>query len=341
MSSVALRSAAWVAACCLTWSLSASAQPVAVSDAARQHFEAGVHFMQDPDGARYEEAYREFKAAYGESPSWKILGNLGIAAMKLERDGEAIDAFKKYLEQGQRELDRSEREQFQRDVAALETSVVWVTFRSVPEGATLTDQRLAVSGASITNRYAPLAGELRVGLRSGQHRITARLAGHEDAVWELEAASGSTHEHTFQLVPIPPEPVEAPAPAQPQVTAPPQAEPVDVPAPIPTGVYIGLGVTGALAVGTGITAILATSKGSEFEDANDGSQPARAERLKTSGERLNLITDVLLGGTVVAGAVTAVLYFTRPEAARAEVGRLEWTPVLLPSVGALSVSGWF
>ena len=342
MSRVGLRSASWVAACCLSWSLSAGAQPVTISAGARQHFEAGVHFMQDPDGARYEEAYREFKAAYAESPSWKILGNLGIAAMKLERDGEAIEAFKKYLEQGKRELDRSERDQFQRDLGALETSVVWVTFRSVPEGATLTDERLAVNGNSTINRYAPIAGELRVGLRSGQHRVTARLKDHEDAIWELEAASGSTHEHTFELVKTAPEPAEAPAAAPlAEVMTPPRAEPLEPAAPIPLGVYIGLGVTGVLAVGTGVTAILATSKGSEFEEANDGSRPARAAQLKQSGERLNLITDVLLGGTVVAGAVTAFLYFTRPESAAPEVGRLEWTPVLSPSAGALSVSGWF
>src|SRR5687768_7085376 len=129
-----------------------------ITEEARQHFAAGVNLLQDPEGARYEEAYREFTAAYRASPSWKILGNLGIAAMKLERDGEAIEAFQKYLEQGKRELDRSERDQFQRDLAALETSVVWVTFRSVPEGATLTDERVAVSGNSTVNRYAPLAG---------------------------------------------------------------------------------------------------------------------------------------------------------------------------------------
>ncbi len=55
-----------------------------INDEARNHFNAGVNLIQDPDGPRYEEAYREFKAAYAAAPSWKILGNLGIAAMKLE-----------------------------------------------------------------------------------------------------------------------------------------------------------------------------------------------------------------------------------------------------------------
>src|SRR5690348_16782755 len=85
---------------------------VQITEAARQHFKAGVNFMQDPDGARYEEAYREFTAAYAASPSWKILGNLGIAAMKLERDGEAIDAMEKYLMEGGKELPTDERDQF-------------------------------------------------------------------------------------------------------------------------------------------------------------------------------------------------------------------------------------
>jgi len=56
----------------------------------------------DPDGARYEEAYREFKDCVRRFPSWKILGNLGITSMKLERDGEAVDAFEKYLAGGAR-----------------------------------------------------------------------------------------------------------------------------------------------------------------------------------------------------------------------------------------------
>lgn len=62
-------------------------QEVQITERARALFRAGVTLLQDPDGARYEEAYQQFKAAYAESPSWKILGNLGYTAMKLERTG--------------------------------------------------------------------------------------------------------------------------------------------------------------------------------------------------------------------------------------------------------------
>ena len=84
---------------------------VTISEEARKHFNAGVAYLQDPDGARYAEAYPEFLAAYQASPSWKILGNLGLAAMKLERDGEAVDAYSKYLAEGANDLDPSEKEQ--------------------------------------------------------------------------------------------------------------------------------------------------------------------------------------------------------------------------------------
>jgi hypothetical protein len=132
-------------------SLAALSAPAAAADPpiterARAHFTAGVNLLQDPEGARYEEAYREFKAAYAESPSWKVLGNLGLTSMKLERDGEAIDAYERYLKEGGAELDADERAQIQRDLSTLKSSAVTLTLQSSPAGATITDERQAVQG---------------------------------------------------------------------------------------------------------------------------------------------------------------------------------------------------
>ena len=109
-------------------------QAVQITEKARELFRAGVALLQDPDGARYEEAYQQFKAAYAESPSWKILGNLGFTAMKLERDGEAIEAFKGYLEQGGKELTKAERAQFQSDLDTLSATAATVTIVGLPAG---------------------------------------------------------------------------------------------------------------------------------------------------------------------------------------------------------------
>jgi hypothetical protein len=177
----------------------AQAADVPINDEARAHFNAGVNLLQDPDGPRYEEAYREFKAAYAAAPSWKILGNLGLAAMKLERDGEAIDAFEKYLAEGGAQLDPEERAQVERDLATLETGVVRLTVSSDPPGARLLDERFPATGNPIHNSYGPLDSSTVIGLRPGRHRITARLAGRKDVTWEVELSPKEHQSHVFEF----------------------------------------------------------------------------------------------------------------------------------------------
>ncbi len=284
----------------------AFAEDVPVSDEARTHFDTGVSYLEDPDGARYEEAYREFKKAYELSPSWKILSNLGIAALKLERDGEAIEAFQRYLREGGTAVDADERAQVERDMKMLEASAATLTLESVPEGAVVTDERRPVSGSPIVNRYGPVTGKLVLRVRPGLHRLSARVDGYADASVELDVQPGSVQAHTFQL-----ERASAGEPTPDAATPPGQAQETE--RPVPVGVYIGLAATGAFAIGAGVTGVLALGKKSDYEDANDGTDPATAKDLRDSGQTLNLVTDVLMGAAVVSGAVTAVLYLTRPE----------------------------
>lgn len=312
-----------------SWVTPLRAQEVEVTEEARQHFTAGVNFMQDPDGARYEEAYREFKAAYAASPSWKILGNLGICAMKLERDGEAIDAMNQYLAQGGGALSTDERTQFERDLSTLKASVVRVRLSSVPTGAVFTDERIPVQGNRVINRYGPESGELSLGIRAGHHRITARLEGYEDAIWEFDAAAGPEQTHAFELqtagaaAATGTAAVDTSAPT----TGPAQPEDTGAARPVPTSVYIGLGATGLFTVATGVTGMLALGKAGEYDDANDGQDESKAKKLKSDTESMNLVTDIFLGAAVVSAGVTAILYFTRPAAS----GQAEVT--VAPAVG--------
>jgi hypothetical protein len=322
----------------LSTAADASAQEVQITEKARAHFRAGVNYLQDPDGARYEEAYREFRTAYAESPSWKILGNLGIAAMKLERDGEAIEAFKKYLAEGGDNIATEERRQFERDLQTLEASIVQIKVSSNPPGASIVDERIPVRGEPSVNRYGPLDGELVIGVRPGHHRVTAKLTGYEDSLWEFDARPAESQTHVFELQ-KPAAPVVQPAgPGGPQ---PPAGEQARMERPVPVGVYIGLAATGAFAIGAGVTGVLATRKKGDFEDMNNGTDPAGAETLKEDGQRLNLIADVLLGGAVVAGGVTAVLFFTRPEVPAERDTALRFTPAFGPRAGGMTVSGVF
>ena len=303
------------------------AEDAPVSEAARQHFTAGVAFLQDPDGARYEEAYREFQAAYADSPSWKMLGNLGIAAMKLERDGEAIEAFTKYLAQGSAELEAEEKAQVERDLATLRASAGKLTLTSNPAGAQVTDERLPVTGAAVVNRYGPLGAPLTITIRPGHHRLTARVAGRPDSVWEVDVQPQGAVQHDFTF--------EAAAPI-PGGATPAQPGPVADEGGTPTGVYIGLVATGVFAAGGAVTGVLALGKHKEFEDKNDGSDPAAAQDLQDSGKTLNLVTDILFGAAVVSAGVTAVIYFTSSGSSKPDKSAgLRLTPVVGPRGAAL------
>jgi hypothetical protein len=94
---------------------------------------------------------------------------------------------------------------------------------------------------------------------------------------------------------------------------------------VPSGVYIGLAATGALAIGGTVTGLMALGKRSDYNAQNDGTHPDAANDLKSQGNTLNLVTDILFGGALVAAGITSVVYFSRPSASaasrRAEIRR--------------------
>jgi hypothetical protein len=280
-----------------------------VTPEARTHFAAGVNLLRDPDGARYEEAYREFKAAYAASPSYKILGNLALCAMKLERDGEAIEAYTNYLAHGS-ELDASEGRQVTTDLQTLKAGVVKFTLTVDTPGATLNDVRVPVRGERVINQYGPINGSLSIGIRAGHHIMTVRLAGREDATWEFDVTAGASESKQISLQ-------KTSSGATTPTTMVGSAQTgkdtgVVQNRPVPSSVYIGLAATGALAIGGAITGAMALGKRSDFNAQNDGQHVASAKDLSDQGKTLNLVTDVLLGGAVVAAGITGIMYFSRP-----------------------------
>jgi hypothetical protein len=296
------------------------AQPAAaeapITEEARQHFNAGVAHMQDPDGARYAEAYQEFLAAYAASPSWKILGNLGIAAMKLERDGEAVEAYSKYLQEGGDQIDPAEREQITRDMNTLKASLATLSVESAPPGAIIIDERIPSTGNPIVNRYGPVNGPTAIGVKAGKHRLTAELEGHDKAVWETAAQPASNQSYVFQL--------------NKTVLAPPggggsgvsiNGSPVDRPtSPLRIASYAALGV-GVVGLGAGtFFALSAKSKADEAKDLcggdlstcrlDEGSSDANKvnDLNNQSGTNKTLgIVGFVVGGVGVAAGVTLLI----------------------------------
>ena len=266
---------------------------VPISEEAKRHFRAGVALIDDPDGPRYEEAYREFQAAYRASPSPKILGNLAICAMKLERDGEAIEAFQRYLE-GAADVGPVERKQTQRDLTTLEDNVVWLELRISPAGTSLVDERIPVSGPPLVNRYDVLAADDKLGIRRGRHRLTFRKQGYQPHVVELDAEK-KTHSLTVELAPLRKE----------------KPKRDEGPPPFPLPAIITASITGAVLIGAAITGGLAIERHTTFDAINDGDEPETAQSIREEGVALSIATDVLLG-VAVAGAVTTIVLWLVP-----------------------------
>lgn len=302
--------AALFAACLAVTAHSSAGDEVPISPAAKQHFKAGIAFLEDPEGARYEEAYAAFKAAYKESPSPKILGNLGLSAMKLERDGEAVDAYTRYLAEV-KDIAPNEKAQIERDLSTMRTALVEVRLKIEPQGVSVVDTRKPTRGSDVSNSYGPSgAGELVIGIRPGRHVFKFKAVGFQEEVWELEASPATKHQHTIALK----KPGEgAPPPASTSAPPPPTTATGTGTTATPSGSksvapYVLMGVGGVAIVGGAVTGLMAKSKESSIKDkcpgADGACQPGYDPASdKSSAKSLATMTNVLIiGGAVLAGA---------------------------------------
>ena len=85
---------------------------------------------------------------------------------RVERDGEAIEAYRGYVAGGGKALGAAERAQFAADQTRLELGSAVVTLQTEPDGAWIIDERIPEQGKPIVNRYGPTAGGVELRLRA-------------------------------------------------------------------------------------------------------------------------------------------------------------------------------
>lgn len=296
---------------------------------AKQHMEAGAAFYNDPNGHKCEEAYREFKKAFELSGSLNALKAMGICALELERDGEAIERLEAYLAGKGDKIEASDKAQVESDLKALKAGVARVKLRSDRPSFRVTDVRTPSKGAQITNDYA-IEGEQTLGIHPGRHTFTATSEGAPPITWTVEIANGSELEHVFDFAKAAEKPPELPA-------APPVME-----RPVPVTVFIFGGLTVALAVPTAILMVRASGKNSDYQAQNGTLPAASLEEQRSDVASANLIADIFLGASVASLAATGILYFTRPSrpAPAASTG-WQLAPVVGRSGGGAALVGTF
>jgi hypothetical protein len=323
--------------CLLSPRGSASAE---LSDEAQRHFESGLAYADDPSGPKWEEALREFQTAYALSPTWKLKNNIGLCSLHLERDGEAIEAYKEYLAHGgEGGLSAKHRKQIERDIAMLSASLVRVTIEAEPGEAAIIDERRTSTGEWRINRYSLKGGKATLGLHPGTRRITVEAVGYKNETWDFDAAPASTHQRSFRLET---KANGAPTPRASKLNGVTNGRHEKSSGNGLTGVYLGLASTGVFAAATATMGVLALRKDTAY--AGSSSVDERA-KLKDSGETLVLLANTFAIATVVSAGLTAYAYFTMPEKSPSRTADrgigLSLEPVLSFDAAGLTMWGSF
>ncbi len=311
-------------------------EPAPASDGAleeaRLHFSNGVELLQ-ADPPNYQDAYRQFALAYAKSGrSWKVAGNLGLCALKLERDGEALALYEQYLHEGGSEVEDSERSAIERELLLVRGNMTTLELSSPLEKTTV---KVTRKGSSVPAQiYEIGSGSTTLGLRSGELTLTAE-AGGKTETWTVTASPEERREHAFTFAPA---------------RAPAQAEPLSPPPPRDSKSGSGLKTTGYAVGGVGLAAlvggvisgVLAKDAEGKASDRCIGTVcPEDAERDFQSASDTAMLANVLLisGGVLTATGVTLVILGSKrssPEAAR-----LELTPRLGAGSYGLFAHGHF
>ncbi len=270
------------------------AQEAAMAEA-RARYERGLKLYAE--GA-YEAALVEMQRAYELAPSYKILYNLGLVHRQLHDFAAALDAFRRYLAEGEGKLPAAKRAEVEKWIGELEKSVASVTVKVDVDGA-----EISIDDAPVGT--SPLAKPVLV--NPGKRKVSAKLAGKPAASRVVTVAGADAVTVDLELDPKTSAKPVASGPIAPGGGATAPTPPREIP-------WVAWGVTGGLAVATGISGFVAWRASSDLADRRDAAGATRAELDDASSRTKTwaLVTDVLLVGTVASAAISTWLTLRAP-----------------------------
>jgi hypothetical protein len=262
-------------------------------DESKTRFQRGVELFKEAD---FRSALVEFRRAYEINRNYKVLYNIGQTEYELQDYAAALRSFERYLQGGGAEIDPSRRAQVEDDLKKLAARVAKITIKSNAADAEVLVDDLVVG-------KTPLSEPVLVSI--GRRKITLQKGGAVSAPRFVDLAGGDNLAVAVELA----EPVaQRPGPTAPPVTTP--VEPP--PSPSRTGLWIGVGVTSALVVGTVITGVLAIGAHDDAETklGTFGAKASDIADARSKTKTLALVTDILGGASIAMAGVTVVLGVT-------------------------------
>ena len=194
----------------------AAAQDEAARQEARALLREGNALYEKGD---YAAALDRYKGAYGKLQSPKILLNIGTTLRRLNRDGEAAEAYELYVRRITPEVTAEKRAQVREALHEIDQKMGRLRIEVNVEGATV-----RLDGES--RGASPLERPVRVD--PGLHRVEGERDGYQPDTKDIEIAAGEERLVVLRLELIPP-----PPPTEPVVLPPPAPVTPPVPPPPP------------------------------------------------------------------------------------------------------------
>ena len=257
-----------------------------------EHFNRGVEYVHDGD---LKGALIEFKRAYAVSPNYRVLYNLGQVANALGRYTEAQDYFQHYLNDGGDEISADRKRDVETQLNKLAGRIATLVLTSNVAGAEIFVDEVSVG-------TSPLQGPVKVS--SGTRTIAAVSSGRPRVAQVIDVAGGDTVAVQLSF----PQTAElTPSPAPLSTTVHTQSTPTAESRTGNPALWLGI-TSGALLVGAGVMGYLTVRDANHYDDAVARKTSVRElEDLDSRASTKALVTDVLLGATVVAAGITVLV----------------------------------
>lgn len=296
-------------------------------DEGRQRFTRGLELYKE---GNFHAALAEFRAAYAAAPSFRLQYNLGQTLYQLQDYAGAVHAFEQYLAEGGDKIEADRKKEVEGELAKLRQRVAKLTFVvNVPAAEVSIDDE---PRGSASKPVLVSAGRRRIAITASNYQTETRV---------VDVAGAQQTELKFELKPIGGVATPGPGPVTPEAPK--------MRARSRTPFYVGLGVTGALAGGTAVFAILTSGKHSDFEAAvgTPGVQKSTIDDARDSTKTMALVADIFAGATILSAGLTVMAFVltsgeepvTTAKPLVVPPPRLTARPVVGP--GALGIAGTF
>lgn len=237
----------------------------------------------------YERALAAYTKAHELVPNPKIYYPMAIAAEKLEKWVDVATHFRAFLA-GVPDADPKMKADAEKRLENAKLNIGVLALSITPDGA-----QISIDGNVVGT--SPLTEPLFLG--PGEYTMSITADGYKAMEQKLAIEAGSESERSFELesaaviidTPRPP-------PPPPEIPMPPK--------PSKVMLFVAGGATLAFVAGATATGIIAVGKSGTWHD--EDADPDLREDARQSGKSMALLTDGLVLGTIVAGALTAYYY---------------------------------